>query len=311
MSEFSKELNESMVFQEEQEQCVPKLVGSVQSGVRQLSKGQDFVLDGKTDTYFWKVVCDGHGTNDFIDILRKLDWNIIMSTDDSFSKLLECVRFKTYHVFSGSMLIMVKIYSNRVETLSVGDSRVLIYKNGSLVYKNTPHNRKNLREIARLDGRKIEIRKTKNPIPHIVSSTNLRGFYGEYIMFENETDIASTQSLGHYDITGYEPETHIEKIEEGEHVRVISCSDGFSDMMLIDEDLCENMEDVENDRLDMVNLSVDELLDKAETRWKKKWDYYWNPKNKDLFIETAFPEGGYDDIALSIYDNIEGLVVEP
>lgn len=328
MSIFANEMNNTIVVESEiinndivlsnvgeeinqRDLIVQKLVGSVHSGVRQLSKGQDFVVDGKTDTYFWKVVCDGHGTNEFINILRSLDWNLIMSNVDSFATLLDKLRGKSYSLHSGSMLTMVKIYANRVESLCVGDSRVLIYKNGVLVYQNTPHNRKNPSEIVRLAERThVTTRRTKDPIPHIVSSTSLRGFYGEYIIFENGTEIASTQSLGHFDATGYDPEIHVEMFEEGEHVRVISCSDGFSEMMLIDESTCENAEDMERDGLEMVTFSLDELLEKAEARWKKNWCYYWHPVKKDLFVETAFPDNGYDDIALSIYDNIEGLLNE-
>jgi len=286
------------------------LRGSIRSGVKQLCKGQDFVIDGKTDTYLWKVVCDGHGSDFCINIIRGLDWDDIMDKPNSFDVLLNQIRFKyqgawnSQKIFSGSMLTMVKIYVDRIETLSVGDSRILIYKNGKLTYKNTPHNRKNPSEMERLKDRiRMKYKKTGAPIPHIVSANELRGFYGEYIEFENGTEIASTQSLGHDDITGYSPEIHTEYFSEDEHIRVISCTDGFSDMILIDGELCENDEDLEDERIDLVTMGLDDLLEKVETRWKKTWTYYWSVKNRERFMLTSYQDGGYDDIGLSVYDS--------
>jgi len=286
------------------------LRGSIRSGVKQLCKGQDFVIDGKTDTYLWKVVCDGHGGDFFINIIRGLDWDDIMDKPNSFDVLLNVIRSKykgtstPQKILSGSMLTMVKIYTERIETLSVGDSRILIYKNGKLTYKNTPHNRKNPSEVERLKDRsRMKYKKTGAPIPHIVSANALRGFYGEYIEFENGTEIASTQSLGHDDITGYSPEIHTEYFSEDEHVRVISCTDGFSDMILIDGELCENDKDLEDERIDLITMGLDDLLEKVETRWKKTWTYYWSVKNNELSTSTSYPEDGYDDIGLSVYDS--------
>lgn len=286
------------------------IVGNINGAVKGLLKNQDLIFYGETVKYHWSVVLDGHGTNRFKDdVLMKLNWEEIMSTDDPSETVIQLVKNENgkYGYSSGSTMSLMRMYENRVETYNIGDSITAIYKNGELVYKNAPHNKDNLNEIKRLENNTVIFTNTMNTIPHIASATELHGKYNSYCRFNKFTKLAVTQALGHNDVTGYCCEKHVEYYEPSDIIRCVSGSDGFFDMFMFSGDV---EEDVEHDKMDILTKTSDELLEKIENRWKQKWDYYPDLNNVDFkFDNIEFPSDSYDDISIIVWDNYTQLKI--
>ena len=295
------------------------LQGTIEFCVKGLSKNQDVVRTGKKcEEYFWIVCCDGHGNNTFVDILKAFDWREIMEHPNSYyymqSKLSTC----HYAINSGSTLCMVKIFEDKIECISVGDSRVFIYKNEEMEYTNTPHTYSNEAEHRRLgSSTTVKISNVRYEMfPAITSETSMKQKQLSYVTFlqkhTNNTNksvtLAMTQSIGHYNITGFAPEfktiiydSHMDKI------RVIVGTDGFFDMSLVESTGTSAEEEAgrEKDKQDLLRLSAEELADKAEKRWRQQWKYYYGgSKFPNLFEETAFDKSSIDDIGIAVWSSL-------
>ena len=294
------------------------LRGTIESCVKGLSKNQDVVVTGKKgEEYFWIVCCDGHGNNTFVDILKALDWKEIMEHPDSYyymqSKLSTC----HYTINSGSTLCMVKIFEDKIECISIGDSRVFIYKNEEMEYTNTPHLYSNEAEHRRLgSSTTVKISNVRYELfPAITSETSMKQKPLSYITFlqkntnnMNSVVLAMTQSIGHYNITGFAPEFKTIKYDSHmDHIRVIVGTDGFFDMCLVENTGTSAEEEAgrEKDKQDLLQLTAEELADKAEKRWKQQWKYYYGgPKFPNLFEETAFDKSSIDDIGIAVWSSL-------
>jgi len=122
---------------------------SISGFVKGLSKNQDRIFYGTDEhlekgIYDWGVLLDGHGSNDFINIMSSQNWREIMMNDDPWNQLHSILLNinNLYTIMGGSTLLMIKSFSTHIETISVGDSEIIIHKNGIQIYKSTPHNLK-------------------------------------------------------------------------------------------------------------------------------------------------------------------------
>jgi hypothetical protein len=65
--------------------------------------------------------------------------------------------------------------------------------------------------------------------------------------------------------------------------------------------------DVEEDRLqderDILTMIAQELVQKAELRWKQMWKVYYDSNYPEVFMEDRFPSNGLDDIGVIVWDN--------
>lgn len=279
------------------------IIGNISGSVKGLCKNQDKIFFGKSPEYNWSVVLDGHGTNQFINLLSEFNWEEIMSAEDPSVIVINKVKSINgmYGKTSGSTMSLMKMFKNRVETYNIGDSITAIYKNDTLVYKNRPHNKDNELELERLKDITVIFSYTNTLIPHICSSTALRGKYNSYCSFNNHTKIALTQALGHNDITGYCCEKHVETYDSTDKIRCVSGSDGFFDMFLFSG---EDDNEVEQDKHDILTKTSEELLDKIEKRWKQKWEFYYDLNNPELkYNDVEFPSNSYDDVSIVVCDN--------
>ena len=292
------------------------------SFVRGICKNQDIVFTGTsvldTESFDYGVIIDGHGTNEFINKLILIDWNEIVSNVEPWKLLYENHLKKiVLRRSSGSTLIIIRAFSNRIETISIGDSRVIIYKNNEYVYGNTPHNLSNPREVERLKLLDTyESSEEDNLRPRIRNSKKVQAVIAYYHNFSNRsigifrsdqfiasTKIAMTQSLGHNNITGYDPEFHVEYFQKEDKIDVIAGSDGLFDMLLLEDNILRNPElsdedwsDIKQDQIDLLSMTSLELVSKAENRWRKKdWEFHFNP-NKFEDFQVANFGGSYDDI---------------
>lgn len=264
-----------------------------------LDYGQDHIkstrklLDPFTNELFDLLeVYDGHGLNNCIDILRQINTTEIIRTnlepELNIQQMIQCCEPKMPYD-SGSTFSCAKIYSNRVECRSVGDSEIWVYKNGERVYNSPPHNWSNLEEQER-------IRSFAKPlhdfIPTLLSPTKIRMDRSHKIHWKKcsvqRLVFVPSQALGHRNITGLAAAVHTVLFEPSDTIVVIVASDGFWDM-IIPED---------KDILCSATCAI-ELGNLAEMRWRQEWDFVENHDNPDETIKNTFDD--FDDIAVGIY----------
>lgn len=302
MSAFEaiEQINEIVVGDDSQQQLGER-ISFINGATRALGKGQDFVAFGEGDGFEWGILLDGHGYDYYINMMKSLDWRAIMTSDNPWQTLHDIIHSGGFVLSknSGSTLLMLRAYSDRLETLSIGDSGLAIYKNGAMIYKSTEHNSKNKSEVERLKSRKIQFTKSQK-IPFLVSSSSMRMKSPDYTIFENGERIAPTQALGHCNITGYEPETHIEYFTPGDEMRCVLYSDGFGDMFLFEAD--EEGERL-RDEHDILTMTAEELADKAAARWSQMWKVHYDDEKPEIFWDTAFDPTSRDDVGVLVWDN--------
>lgn len=284
-----------------------------------LDKGQDFGLYGKgknskEEEFDWMVGCDGHGSNQVINILRTIDWNVVMSQDDSLQEVINIInRFGIQYQSSGSTYIEAKIFKDRVETCSVGDSKIMVFVDNKLYYENKEHNLFNPSEKERLQERidegSMSVEEVHS-IPHVLTPENITTQTKHYYNFNHTYKLAMTQSLGHNNVTGILPERKNILYTPENKIRVLLMSDGVQDI------ICSESEPEYYEK-DIQNLSVfpcSEIASLAEQRWKQKWQYYLK-KDDELFMSYCFAtpsasRSGFDDVLVVTCDIYPGKTEE-
>ena len=149
----------------------------------------------------------------------------------------------------------------------------------------------------------------KGYVPEIRNSDHLQTKPSIYSEFLCDVTIAMTQSLGHGGMTKFQPEKHTEFFIDSDDIRVILGSDGFFDMIILEDSVPrvpeltqEDIADIEREKHDLMTMSADELLMKAELRWKKPdWIYHWSHRDFSMSSVTNF-NGCYDDISVIVFD---------
>ena len=302
-------------------------MSSIQSKVIQAGNGQDYACSGEGlydvtgRPMQWTIVADGHGANGFIDLVRRTDFSKLVIQPNPMDKIIEY--FKSFNgtyrdqiyysygnnrrISSGSTFILVKIYDNNfngesrmIETYSIGDSRCAIYIDGIQEYISTPHNMNNPKEVERLKDRGIIQSIEPDPVPTIAGATKLVGKQCQYNMFEDGTRLAPTQSLGHDEVTGFEPEYFMKVFSEHQQVRVVAGSDGFWDMHFMSIDPTpDSLQDLH----EITTLSASDLSEKALRRWSQLWNYHYLSERPEIIYKTRFPPNGYDDISVVVWEN--------
>lgn len=277
-----------------------------------LDKGQDIGFHGKGTTvkgeeFEWMVGCDGHGADYIADILRGMNWGFIMSRDDSLKLVIDIIgsHWSQYperqYVSSGATYMEAKIFKDRIETCSVGDSKIMVFMDGNLCYESTEHNFFNSLEQERLIDYDITL--SAVVVPQVLTPTNITGTIKNYHTFEDGTMLAMTQSLGHRNITGIDAERKVIPYTPQNKMRVVLMSDGLSELL--------STEPVyhEQDLHSLAHLSSEQLAGIAEQRWKQDWNYYAK-KEDELFTSYCFrnpsssKRSGFDDVLVLTCDII-------
>jgi len=280
-----------------------------------------FTLDEKDPNESSDVilVMDGHGPDVAVDVLKNITnlpehfkkddpaeslqqvIDIEVDKKKKESDLLRYTSGTSYRNFlkskitdkdvrsSGATLSFAKIKRNlvsksvKISLEWLGDSPIIVFINGGLVFESEIHHASNKTEIKRLQDKgvfkKIEICDCGfNVINHDTIESNP----GDYVVFTNNTQLAVTRSLGHERISGIETQKQIIECSTEDDVKVLIFSDGVGDMMSKSDDL---------EKLKLYSAS--EIVDLAETRWKQVWNY---GKGK-----TKFPANGYDDCCCAMW----------
>jgi len=276
-------------------------------GTRQLCSRQDHAAYGAyengTEKIYWGVAFDGHGKPQAIDKIRKAKLDEIMKTPTPWSELQnllekDLMSSTDMKIRSGSTMVLTKItiFDHKVEiaVTNIGDSRAVVFLNGEPVFVSTPHSCDNGPEIVRLIQEKrvnLDAVYSKSDFDfEVISPTTLRSVTGTYVWFNTplgRQELAMTQSLGHNGYTGMKPDTTIITCKTTDHIHVVMCSDGVTDILPV------NGLD-SHDTFSFMKTSTTALLDEAERRWKQTWIVH---QDRDLTTlpKTKFPKDGYDD----------------
>jgi len=244
------------------------------------------------------VVMDGHGDNLVTNIIRELNLQehfamadpaesiqtaidkeiIVKKKNFDNEKPVRGLGFNAYYAtritpakvkMSGSTLSFVKIYRNlttknmKIIAEWLGDSPIIIFINGEMVFKSENHDGFKETEVKRLlNMGVIKGVKDTNLGFKVVSEHEIVYNPGKYIVFNTDDKLAITRSLGHGRITGINTEKKFIECSTDDDVKVLVFSDGVGDVLNLDID----MEKVKT-------YSSEEIVQFAEKRWKQEWLY--------------------------------------
>ena len=277
--------------------------------VLSLDKGQDFGIYGKGinskgEEFEWMIGCDGHGGNQIINLLRSLNWDLIMKQDNTLQEVIKIIdRCGFQYQSTGATYMEAKIFKDRIETCSVGDSKIMVFMDDKLCYESTEHNLFNESEKERLQPHIDEhtmIVEDVPTIPHVLTPHNITTQTKHYYNFNHTYKIAMSQSLGHNNVSGINPERKIISYTPQNKIRVVLMSDGVTDVISSEPEYYEK---------DIHSLSVlpcSEIASLAEQRWKQEWHYYVK-KDDETFTPFCFAtpnssRSGFDDVLVVTCD---------
>lgn len=295
----------------------------IKQKVIQLCNAQDAAYTGTAtdaqtgETYHYGIIIDGHGSNETVrkirniidesidDILVSDSPHIIIQSqlDEMYQQDCESLENNIFYknhmqnsAFSGgSTFLLSKLYENRVEVFSIGDSEAYVMINNAVVYHNPVHKWSNESEKTRLLARTdVCITPTMQSFPRIISPERLafaKSITVEYTNGNVITKLAPTQSLGHNSITQFAPEKMTIPFEPTNSVKIVLASDGLWDVFVPHHP---------DDARRLMGMHGEELADLAESRWKQEWEVAVDIADPDkLYKEkSSFPENNYDDIAV-------------
>jgi len=296
---------------------------TIHSKLLQLCKKQDDLWTGISinpvtgESYSYGIIIDGHGHNSGVDDIRAIlqthlaailesedPQHIIQSQlevlkQEHLAKIQSSVfadatidRITNNLLQSGSTFICAKLYNNRIECFSIGDSEIYVLKNGDIVYHNPIHNWENEMEKQRLLARKdIHVYPKPSIRCQIMSPTTLCQKKTHTIQYTYQHTFIPSQALGHGGITEFAPERQTIYYDKSDTIKVVLGSDGLWDVFMP-----SHPEDFHR----LLNCDAEELADVAESRWKQCWHLAKTENDiNDVYDEiSGFDKTMYDDVAV-------------
>lgn len=262
-------------------------------------KGQDFVVRGKlSNGSLWYAVFDGHGTDQVIDELRKVDFNTVMETKNP-AKVIEDIVSNLGDTFrSGATMSIVIISPTTISCYWRGDSTIMVWGDNAEVFTSENHNSTSTSEMDRITSIGKEI--IYAWAPKIIDKYTMTMVKSPYFVLdsrENNLDpskplrdmLNMTNSLGHNNNTqGAISEHHINLIP-GVNYCMIAASDGLWDIV------------APQDNLLMFRNACD-IVDFAHHRWKQQWTYVYPGYEPKI---TKLPR--VDDIGVAMWRGTIGV----
>jgi len=295
---------------------------------KSLDKGQDFVYckthrTGDSEDCDILAVFDGHAPRgpvdqDYMTHLKQAPLGDALIAKDPIAALVN--HFATlhgqYNFQGGSTVSIARIYADRVECINCGDSYTMVFLNGELAHVNRAHTSANPDEMARLrDSFGNTFRLTGNNDPQgvwtteVLSPTEITSRVQRRVHFPNGVILAPSQSLGHYECTGFAPDVGVVSYKPGDDLKVLVFSDGVGDMF---------SRSYAEDMAFLRRSTACEIVAEAERRWKQTWTYVppnpstgfqpcaesWQDEREGVLArvktqQTPFPQ--YDDICAACY----------
>ena len=236
---------------------------------------QDYAGVGRIHNIDYIFAFDGHGMHHVIDQIRNMNMDDIASASNPVFAVHEQLKGDSYR--SGSTMAFARKTGNLIETFHCGDSALRVYVNGMLLHTSTAHNFTNPAEIKRTESMVRFIQPTMAPFP--VSATAIREVLSPEGFFKTGEALVPSQSLGHNNMTGLDPEIFTITVKPTDHVRMIVGSDGFWDMLV------------------PPTGDARTLAQEAHRRWKQEWDYPYLGR----IVKNRFED--IDDICVAVYDD--------
>lgn len=242
---------------------------------RQTGSGQDYAVRGQVDNIQYMCVCDGHGSDKCIDLIRDLDFDVIASAENPALAIFTKVQAGGNMFRSGATFTFARVCETTIDVYSIGDAETHVFINGQLVYKTDIHTFTNPAEIERT---RTFVCYDKSMAPFPISATEVANVLSPVGSFNTGEKLVPSQSLGHNNMTGFAPcEKHLQ-FKPTDKVRIVCGSDGFFDMWM----------------QDISTGSATELVDEAERQWRQTW----------LYGKTKTDYGGIiDDISVTVWEN--------
>lgn len=281
----------------------------VTTAIKQGRSKQDFYWACSNREGDIMILCDGHGSNRVIDIVRNYDFSKYLcdsTTKSGISDLNPCtiikdlqritnvsekINFIPVTKSSGSTITIAIYYQNIIKIAWMGDSQALLLKDGKQVFITNQHNSEE--DPEGLLGKNL---KTEY-VCHQTPDGNMTQMVKPYIDYsdpsKNIHDIcAVTRALGHDNRTFNKPDYKEIKIDSVSDWKLILATDGMYDV------LGNTIED----HAILWSKNAQEICDIAAYRWSS--EYVWNfiPINHPPF-QTQFSEGDADDIAIISWSN--------
>ena len=282
----------------------------------QLFKRQDHIITGSGkvtstgESFQYLATFDGHGENYCIDFIRnsitREAMDAIMESDTPVQTLAGLINAPNaegkyvvplHNSTSGSTMCLVKIYTDRAVFHCLGDSRMMCIIDNECVFFSKEHkSHSNPEEKARV----IAAGATCIPAGNIqvLTPTRITPSVEEYVCYPSNASIrlAMTRCLGHNmgkstDALICEPEITTIPFTASNHVRILSGSDGFWDMILLDD---------EGDMSALRTQSCVALVDKVVMRWKQKWVVVLDEYPGKFFGQQFTEPREWDDVSLGL-----------
>lgn len=293
----------------------------IKSKLLQIGKKQDDLFQGTStnpstgECYQYAIIIDGHGDNTGVNHIRTIlqtDMDTILNSEnphleiqtrldhqmqtkiDQLQPSFFAERAKTnilYNTYnSGSTFLCTKVYANRAELLSVGDSEIYVVKNDEIVYHTPIHNWENVTERERLQNRSdIVIRPKLDYRYELLSPTRIVMLEAHRIEYDNKCTFVPTQSLGHCGITQFAPEKQTIFFDETDTFKIIMASDGLWDVFAPNHS---------EDRIRLHTMDAEQLADLALERWKQEWEVVVDRASPDVIYPNKIPYDSCDDISI-------------
>lgn len=293
----------------------------IRSKLLQIGSKQDDLFQGTStnpstgELYQYAILIDGHGHNTGVNHIRTIlqtDMDTILNSENPHLEIqtrldnqmqtkinqLEPslfaerakrnILYNTYN--SGSTFLFTKLYANRAEIFSIGDSEVYVIKNDEIVYHNPIHTWDNRVERERLQNRcDICISPIDDYQPVLLSPTRIVILESHRIEYDNKCIFVPSQALGHCGITQFAPETQTIFFDETDTYKIIMASDGLWDVF---------MPSHPEDRARLDTMDAEQLANLAVERWKQEWEVVIDPANPDIIYPktSTYPSG--DDVSV-------------
>ena len=300
---------------------------NITSKLLQLCKKQDDLYTGTSidtntgESYSYGIIIDGHGhnsgVNDIRSILQTHLAEILESENPQHIIHSQLEVLKQEHlanvymsVFadatidrmnrnllqSGSTFIRAKVYDNRIETFSIGDSEIYVLKNGEITYHTPLHHWENEAERKRLLARKdIQVCPQPSMRCQIMSPTTLCEKKTHTIQYTYQHNFVPSQALGHGGITEFAPERQTIYYDTTDAIKVVLGSDGLWDVFMP-----SHPEDYHR----LLYCDAEELANVAESRWKQTW---YLAKTEDNVNDVYHDISGFDPM---MYDDVSVITIQ-